>query len=70
MTRVPGRSAAPRAETGTPQRTHALSDVPTRMARWRYWLFTWMGRHEAPESDALGLPSARVVEVAQDVETD
>lgn len=48
-----------RPESGTGR----VASPFARMARWRYWLYAWMERHEYAEWRAFGIPAEQIVVV-------
>lgn len=45
-----------------------LTDGPSKMARWRKWLFAFISRNARPATSYFGLPANRVVELGQQID--
>lgn len=45
-----------------------LTDGPSKMARWRKWLFAFISRNARPATSYFALPANRVVELGQQID--
>ena len=45
-----------------------LTDGPSKMARWRKWLFVFISRNARPATSYFALPANRVVELGQQID--
>jgi KUP system potassium uptake protein len=66
--RASGIRAAPATTSYYLGRERLLTTGPSRMARWRKWIFALMSRNAQSATEFFGLPSNRVVELGALVE--
>ncbi len=66
--RASGVRAAPATTSYYLGRERLLPTGPSRMARWRKWIFVLMSRNAQSATEFFGLPSNRVVELGAQIE--